>query len=171
MQNESNIFNLIRPYKDKLYRYALKILRDSLDAEDVVQELLIRIWQRKEQFELIENKEAWCMTVTRNLCIDKIRARKQNTQDISEYHFIADHTATPDVQTEDKESLKIVMDVLNSLPENQKEIIHLRDVEGYSYKEISDLIGLSEDQVKVNLFRARQKLKEKLKNIKASYDE
>jgi RNA polymerase sigma factor (sigma-70 family) len=170
MQNENNIFQLVAPFKDKLYRYALKILRDSLDAEDVIQELLIKVWQRKEQFDQIENKEAWCMTVTRNLSIDKIRARKQSSQDISEYHFIADHGATPDVQTEDKESLKIVMDVLNSLPENQKEIIHLRDIEGYTYKEISELIGLSEDQVKVNLFRARQKLKEKLKNFKTSYD-
>lgn len=106
------------------------------------------------------------MTVTRNLCIDKIRSRKQSSQDVSDYHFIADHGATPDIITEDRENLKIVMDVLNSLPENQKEIIHLRDVEGYTYKEIAELTGLSEDQVKVNLFRARQRLKEKLKNFK-----
>jgi RNA polymerase sigma-70 factor (ECF subfamily) len=142
------------------------MLRNDLDAEDVIQELLVKVWQRKDQFDQIENKEAWCMTVTRNLAIDKIRARKQSSQDVSEYHFIADHSATPDIQTEDRESLKIVMEVLNSLPENQKEIIHLRDIEGYSYKEIAELTELSEDQVKVNLFRARQRLKEKLKNFK-----
>jgi RNA polymerase sigma-70 factor (ECF subfamily) len=166
MQNETNLFKQIEVFKNKLFRYALNMLKNELDAEDVIQELLVRIWQRKEQFDQIENKEAWCMTVTRNLCIDKIRSRKQSSQDVSDYHFIADHGATPDIVTEDRENLKIVMDVLNSLPENQKEIIHLRDVEGYTYKEISELTGLSEDQVKVNLFRARQRLKEKLKNFK-----
>lgn len=166
MQNESNIFNIINPFKNKLYRYALKILQSDVDAEDVMQEMLIRVWQRRDQFDEIENKEAWCMTVTRNLSIDKIRARKQNTRDISEYYTIADSEAAPDIKTEDKENLKIVMDVLNTLPDKQKEIIHLRDIEGYSYREIGDMIGLSEDQVKVNLFRARQRLKEKLKNFK-----
>jgi RNA polymerase sigma-70 factor (ECF subfamily) len=166
MQSESNLFKQINPFKDKLYRYALNILKSDVDAEDVIQEVLIKVWQRRDQFDLIDNKEAWCMTVTRNLCIDKIRAKKQSSQDVSEYHFIADHSAPPDIQAEDRENLKIVMDVLNTLPENQKEIIHLRDIEGYTYKEISDLIGISEDQVKVNLFRARQKLKEKLKNFK-----
>lgn len=166
MQHENNLFKQIDAFKGKLYRFAFNMLRNELDAEDVIQELLIKVWQRKDQFDLIENKEAWCMTVTRNLSIDKIRARKQSSQDISEYHFIQDHGATPDILAEDRESLKMVMEVLNALPENQKQIIHLRDVEGYSYKEISELIGLSEDQVKVNLFRARQRLKEKLKNFK-----
>lgn len=165
MQSDNNIFTVIEPFKNKLYRYALNMLKSDVDAEDVMQEVLIRIWQRRDQFDQIENKEAWCMTVTRNLSIDKIRARKQSAQDISDYYFIADSEAPPDVKTEDRESLKIVMEVLNSLPEKQKEIIHLRDVEGYSYREIGELIGLSEDQVKVNLFRARQRLKEKLKNF------
>jgi RNA polymerase sigma factor (sigma-70 family) len=166
MQQENNLFKQIDKFKDKLYRYALNMLKNDLDAEDVIQELLVKVWQRKDQFDEIENKEAWCMTVTRNLCIDKIRGRKQTSQDVSEYHFIADHTPSPDIITEDRESLKVVMDVLNSLPENQKEIIHLRDIEGYSYKEIAELTELTEDQVKVNLFRARQKLKEKLKGFK-----
>ncbi|HPN71394.1 MAG TPA: sigma-70 family RNA polymerase sigma factor, partial [Saprospiraceae bacterium] len=72
---------------------------------------------------------------------------------------------TPDIQTEDKESLSIVMKTLNSLPDNQKEIIHLRDIEGYTYKEIAEITGYSEEQVKVNLFRARQKLKHELRNF------
>jgi RNA polymerase sigma-70 factor (ECF subfamily) len=166
MQNESNIFKIIEPFKNKLYRYSLNMLKSEVDAEDVMQEMLIRVWQRRDQFEEIENKEAWCMTVTRNLSIDKIRARKQNTKDISEYYTIADSEAAPDIKVEDRENLKIVLDVLNTLPDKQKEIIHLRDVEGYSYREIGEIIGLSEDQVKVNLFRARQRLKEKLKNFK-----
>ena len=163
--HKQTIIQSIDDYKDKLFRFSLKIVGNRFDAEDVLQELLIKIWKKKEDFEVLENKEAWCMTVVRNLSIDKIRKRKHNTADISEHHAISDSAPTPDKVAEDKESLSIVMRLLNELPEKQKEIIHLRDIEGYTYKEISDITGLSEDQVKVNLFRARQKFKEKIKNL------
>lgn len=164
MHNET-VINLVDGFKDKLYRFSLKIVGNKFDAEDVLQELLIKIWKKKEDFAQIDNKEAWCMTVTRNLSIDKIRKRKNSTTDISEYHTISDSAPTPDRIAEDRESLSIVMKLLNELPDRQKEIIHLRDIEGYTYKEISEITGLSEDQVKVNLFRARQKFKEKIKHL------
>lgn len=153
-------------YKDKLYRFALKLLGNDLDAEDVVQEVFVKVWQKSDVLEEIDNKQAWCMTVTRNLSIDKIRSRKAvMSGSVEDYHFISDRSATPDVVTEDKENLSIVMKTLDNLPEHQKEIIHLRDVEGYTYKEIADITGYTEDQVKVNLFRARQKLKHELRNF------
>ena len=165
MQNE-NIISEVMKYKDKLYRFALKMLGNEFDAEDVVQEVLVKVWQKSDQLELIDNKQAWCMTVTRNLSIDKIRGRKStNASAIEDYHYLTDTKPTPDIQTEDKESLSIVMKTLNSLPVNQKEIIHLRDIEGYTYKEIAEITGYSEEQVKVNLFRARQKLKHELRNF------
>ncbi|HRO74432.1 MAG TPA: sigma factor, partial [Saprospiraceae bacterium] len=64
------------PFKDKVYRLALGIVGNTYDAEDIIQELLIKIWNRIDQYTDIENKEAWCMTVTRNLAIDKVRSRK-----------------------------------------------------------------------------------------------
>ncbi len=152
--------------KDKLYRFAFRILSNEIDAEDVVQETFVKVWQKSEQLEGIENKEAWCMTVARNLAIDKIRARKKTmSSDIDSYHFISDSNPTPDKIVENQESLSMVMQKLNSLPEHQREIIHLRDIEGYTYKEIGEMTGYSEEQVKVNLFRARQKLKLELKNL------
>lgn len=164
MQNET-ILKSIESYKEKLYRFSLKIVGNQFDAEDVLQELMIKIWKKRDEFVEIENQEAWCMTVTRNLCIDKIRKRKGDTHDISEYHTISDNSPTPDKIAEDRESLSMVMKILNDLPQNQKEIIHLRDIEGYTYKEISQIIDLTEEQVKVNLFRARQKFKEKIKHL------
>ncbi len=164
MRNET-IIKALEGYKDKLYRFSLKIVGNQFDAEDVLQELMIKVWKKREDFAQIENQEAWCMTVTRNLCIDKIRKRKGDTKDISDYHTISDRSPTPDIIAEDKESLSMVMKLLNELPQNQKEIIHLRDIEGYTYKEISEIIGLTEEQVKVNLFRARQKFKEKIKHL------
>ena len=66
---------MVIPYKDKLYRFALRIVKDSFIAEDVVQEVMIKVWKKREYFETLDNKEAWCMTLTKNLAIDKTRSK------------------------------------------------------------------------------------------------
>lgn len=144
----------------------MSMLGNSFDAEDVIQEVLVKVWKKKDQFVGIENKEAWCMTVTRNLSIDKIRSRKnKNTSNIDDYFHIKDKEAIPSTRLEQKDALNRVMSLMDTLPEKQKTVMHLRDVEGYTYKEISELTGMSVDQVKVNLFRARKMLRHKLTNI------
>jgi len=150
-------------YKDKMFRYAFNIVGSRFAAEDVVQEAMIKIWKKREQFAEIENKEAWCVTVTRNLAIDKVRAaKKRRAGDITEYHHISDSDPSPDVQLEHKDALQKVGVILDGLPPQQKEIITLRDVEGYTYQEIADILEISVDQVKVNLHRARKSLRSKL---------
>ncbi len=158
---------MLSPYKDKMFRYAYNIVGSKFAAEDVVQEAMIKIWKKRDQFVDIENKEAWCVTITRNLAIDKIRAaKKKRTSDISEHHHISDRAPTPDVLLEQKDALSKVEELLNELTPQQKEIITLRDIEGYTYQEIADIIEVSVDQVKVNLHRARKALRTKLMTIK-----
>jgi RNA polymerase sigma factor (sigma-70 family) len=157
---------IIDSFKAKLYRYSLNIVGEPMDAEDVMQELLIRVWKQKDKFIELDNQEAWCMTVTRNLSIDKLRLRKNASGDIADYHFISDSTPTADKQLASNDIYDKVLKMLEVLPSYQKELVQLRDIEGYSYKEIAQLTGTNEDQVKINLFRARQKLKERLKNLK-----
>lgn len=159
-KDSPDIFNL--PFKDKLYRYALNIVCDAQDAEDIMQELLVKIWKRREQYEQLENKEAWCMTVTRNMAIDKTRSRKIRTDDIDSYFNIKDKSPTVDLSLEQKERMNSILKLLNELPEQQRQIIHLRDVEGYTYKEIAEITENSIDFVKVSLHRARKNLKEAL---------
>lgn len=159
------VMNLVLPYKNKLYRFAMSMLGNSFDAEDVIQELLVRIWKRKDQFVEIDNKEAWCMTVTRNLSIDKIRSRKNDTSNIDDYYHISDQAASPSQRLEQKDTLNSVMKLMDQLPDKQKMVMHLRDVEGYTYQEISEMTELTVDQVKVNLFRARQTLRSKLTGL------
>ncbi len=156
------------PFKDKLYRFALNIVGNTFDAEDIMQELMIKIWNRIEQYQEIENKEAWCMTVTRNMCIDKVRNKKASVQDISDYHHLSDSDVTPDKKLEDTERFGSIMALVNQLPEKQRMIVHLRDVEGYTYQEIADITETTLDFVKVSLHRARKALKEALlkRNIK-----
>lgn len=158
--------DLVLPYKDKLFRYALRIIGNSFEAEDIVQEVFIKVWKKKDQFLGITNKEAWCMTMTRNLAIDKKRAKRVQTSDIDSFFHIADKGARPDAATESNDTVKLIKSIIGQLPDKQKNILHLRDVEGYTYQEISDITGYKVAQVKVYLHRARITLRGKLKHLR-----
>jgi RNA polymerase sigma factor (sigma-70 family) len=162
-QEKQNDYTLLTlPFKDKVYRFVLNMVTDVMDAEDIMQELLVKIWRKKEQYIEIENKEAWCMTVAKNMAIDKMRSRKMHTSDITEHRELSDKGSTPEQAYEQAERMVNIMKLLDELPEKQKMIIHLRDVEGYTYQEIADMTQTTLDFVKVSLHRARKTLKDKL---------
>ncbi len=158
----NELVHMITPFQQKLYRYALRIVGDRMVAEDVIQELLIKIWKKKDQFLQIDNKEAWCMTLTRNMSIDKTRRKKYRTSNIDDFHFIKDSSATPYQSIESQDNMKKLHDLISGLTEKQQTVVHLRDVEGYSYKEISGITGYTVDQIKVHLHRARMILRKQI---------
>ncbi|MCE2616892.1 RNA polymerase sigma factor [Phocaeicola oris] len=162
---EISFKNDILPLKDKLYRLAFRITLDSAEAEDIVQDTLMRAWEKREEWNRIDSIEAFCLTIARNLAIDRSRKMEtQNVELISEREEQLD-ASTPYDQLTENELLKLVHRLVNELPEKQRSIIQLRDIEGKSYKEIADIMQLPEEQVKVNLFRARQKIKQKYLEI------
>lgn len=162
--------DLALPYKDKLYRFALSIVGNTSDAEDILQEVLVKIWKRWDYFKGLDNKEAWAMTVTRNMSIDKLRSTKRKpTADIDDFFHLSDTGPTPDVVTQSSDTMASILEIINELPTVQKDVVHLRDIEGYTYKEIAGILGISVDQVKVNLHRARKLLKVKLAHFKQQY--
>ena len=152
----------VMPIKDKLYRYAFQILGNRMSAEDVVQEVLIKVWKKKISLQEIENKEAWCMTVTRNLALDKLRKNGARHESIEQHYHLADHARSPHDVVQTKSVMAIIRGFINQLPNDQRQIVHLRDVEGYTYKEISKITGLNLDKVKVYLHRARITLRKQL---------
>ena len=156
----------VLPAKNKLYRFALRFLNNEEEAKDIVQEVFIRVWNGREQMDEVQNWEAWCMRITRNLSLDRIRSmtRKQ-TQPIESSFNIHHDALTPHESTEARESMTRITQLIAGLPEKQRQVIHLRDVEGYSYNEICDILELDMNQVKVNLFRARNAVREKLMKI------
>jgi len=162
---EISFRNNILPLKDKLFRVALRITFDRAEAEDVVQDTMIRVWNKRDEWSQMESIEAYCLTVCRNLAIDRSQKKEaQNmplTTDI-EQTIIA---SGPDDQLVNEERIKIIHQLINELPEKQRVIMQLRDIEGESYKEISNVLQLTEEQVKVNLFRARQKIKQRYTDI------
>ena len=154
----------VLPVKDKLFRFAFRLLGSEEEAKDVVQEVFVRVWKSREKMDAIQNWEAWCMRITKNLSLDKIRTwKRRNTQPIESSYDVQTESLTPYESTEINESMQRVGSLIEALPEKQRNIIHLRDVEGYSYQEICDILELDMNQVKVNLFRARNILKDKIK--------
>ena len=153
----------VLPLKNELFRLALRITLNREDAEDVVQETMIRVWNRRDQWEQIESIEAFCTTICRNLALDKTkRASNQDASLDDEGHDAPDHSysANPEEQAMQRDKVERVRRLMDQLPEKQRTCMQLRDVEGKSYKEIATVMDISEQQVKVNIFRARQTIKQ-----------
>jgi len=158
---------VIIPHKDKMFRFARRILLDDDDAMDIVQEAFLRIWINKNKLEDVENKEAWCMRVTKNLALDKLKSgHTRHLSQMSEHHIaIASGNADPSRTTEMKDTISSITKILGTLPETQRHVVHLRDIEGYSYKEIAEILNVDMSNVKICLFRARRAIREKLYKI------
>ena len=160
--------NRVLPTKNKLFRFALRFLGNEEEAKDIVQEVFIRVWSGRERMEQVQNWEAWCMRITRNLSLDRVRLiQRKQTRPIEESFDLSHDALTPYQSTEIEESMQKITQMIQALPEKQRQVIHLRDVEGYSYQEICEILELDMNQVKVNLFRARTAVREKLTKIDA----
>ena len=158
---EISFRNDILPLKDKLFRLALRITLDRAEAEDVVQDTMIRVWNKRDEWQQFESVEAYCLIVAKNLAID--RSQKKEAQHVELTPEMAEEadTSGPYDRLVNDERMRIINRLINELPEKQRLIMQLRDIEGESYKEIAKVLQLTEEQVKVNLFRARQKVKQR----------
>lgn len=158
--------NDVLPLKDMLYRLAMRITLDSTESEDIVQETLIKVWNRREQWERIESIEAFTLTICRNLSLDFLRKKTNQGESVEEIDTeTPDKSLTPYEHIIQKDRIQAVKLIINSLPEKQRSCVQLRDFEGKAYKEIADILGITEQQVKVNIFRARQTIKQKFQEI------
>ncbi|MDR0865335.1 MAG: RNA polymerase sigma factor [Candidatus Symbiothrix sp.] len=152
--------NRILPLVDKLFRLALSITGNKQDAEDVVQDTLFKVWKKKDEWDSIHNLEAYCYRSTRNIAIDKISLKENQQEALDERYDIPETNANIQVRLEQEEQLHLLETFIRKLPEKQRTIFQLREIEEMTYKEIAEVMRISEEQVKVNLFRSRQKLKE-----------
>ncbi len=152
------------PIRHKLYRFALRITGSVHEAEDVVQEVLEKVWKTSgEQTETVQNWEAWCMTMTRNRSLDRTRAHAQRRT--APLDGIAERQNDGNNQlqiTEARDLAEHVKRMMQELPEKQRLVMHLRDIEELSYEEISEVLNISLEQVKVSLHRARKTIREQL---------
>lgn len=150
-----------------MYRFALRFLRDEEEAKDIVQEAMIRVWKKREDIHTYQNMEAWCMTIVRNLSLDRIKSKQFNAENLDKTYDLSDRTISPDRSTELEDTMENIHHFIANLPEKQRQIIQLRDIEGFSYQEIGKILNLDANNVKVNLFRARKSVRENLLKIDA----
>ena len=156
--------NDVLPLKNELYRLALRITLNPAEAEDIVQETMIKVWNKREQWDDIESIEAFCLTICRNISLDKMRKMENQNQSLEEGEHDApdqSYASNPEEQAMQQDKLKLIRRLINALPEKQRSAMQLRDFEGKSYKEIAQIMDISEEQVKVNIFRARQAIRQK----------
>ena len=162
-----NFHTDILPLKNELYRLALRITMNAAEAEDVVQETMMKVWNRREQWNQIESIEAFCLTICRNLSLDKMRRMDNQTQSLEAAYDPKDQgiASNPEEQAVQRDRIQLVRQLINMLPEKQRSCMQLRDMEGKSYKDIAAILGITEEQVKINIFRARQTIKERFQKI------
>ena len=153
--------NDVLPLKNGLFRLALRITLNREEAEDVVQDTMVRVWSRRATWDRIENIQAFCYTICRNLALDRMKSPTRRSQSLDTAAGADSYRAAddPTLQAEQRDKIAAVRKVMSTLPEKQRTAMHLRDFEQMSYKEIATILDISEDQVKVNIFRARQTVK------------
>lgn len=160
---EINFRTDILPLKDRLFKMSLRITQNKEEAEDIVQETLIRLWNERSKWQLISNIVSYSMTICRNLSLDYLRHKEnQNITLNSSLHDCADSMPMPDEALQNDERQASVAKIINNLPEKQRTVVQLRDIEGMSYKEIAGILEISESDVKVTLYRAREVLRKRL---------
>lgn len=156
--------NTVFALKDKLFRFACSILYNTADAEDVVQELMIMLWSKRKELKKLKNIDSYAMRSVKNMCLDKIKhykVRKDKISDIKELN----PTTYNDLTNENYEMRSIIKSCIDNLPEKQKLIMHLRDIEGYSFEEMQEILDIQVVALRVNLSRARKKVQEEILKI------
>jgi len=154
----------ILPLKNELFRMALRITQNREEAEDVVQETMLKVWKRREQWAQLESVEAFCLTICRNVALDRLRRMDYQQQSLDDDIDPADHSrsSNPEQMAIQNDRTRMVRQFISELPERLRTCMQLRDIEGKSYRDIAAILDIPEQQVKVNIFRARQAVKKKI---------
>lgn len=149
------------PFKDKLYRVAKRLLISSEEAEDATQEVLMKLWAGKKRMSRYKNVEAFAMTMTKNFCLDRLKSKQSGNLKLVHSNY-ADKGSSLQQQVEARDSVDWVERIMDELPEQQRLILQLRDVESYEYQEIEKLMDMQPTAVRVALSRARKAVRDKL---------
>ncbi len=159
--NQNTFISLINPVKDKMFRLALRLLISKESAEDATQEVFLKLWNGNAKIKDYANLEAFAMTVTRNYCLDQLKS-KQNSNLKMIHNNYESHERSIHEQLEITDELEQVSQIIRGLPEQQKIIFQLRDIEQYEFEEIAKITKMNETAIRVALSRVRKKIREEL---------
>ena len=157
------------PLHPKLYRIAFAMIGNVQDAEDILQEAYCKLWDKREELTIIRSPEAFCVTLVRNMCLDHLRSTAHKVEQESLNNQVIINSRSPEMELLGQEQTTVVNRLIDELPDNQRQIIRMRSIEGCSSEEIEQVTGLSAVNIRVLLSRARKTVREKFEKI-VSYD-
>jgi RNA polymerase sigma factor (sigma-70 family) len=161
--NAGEFKSMMLPISRKLLHFACILLKDTADAEDAVQEVCLKLWKIRDSLEKYNSVEAFAIKVTKNWCLDHLKAKKpvyiENYQ--TGYDRLMEDN-DPQRMLEHSDQVKLVNVILERLPEQQRMILQLRDIEGLEFNEIAEIMNMNNNAVRVNLCRARNRIREEM---------
>ena len=162
---EAVYLETVHQIEQKLYRIAKRLLISHEEAQDATQEVLVKVWQRSSELSHVKSIEAYAMTMVKNYCYDRLKSKQASNMSIE--YSILDKSDDQSAAFEAKDRISFVEKIVNNLPDKQKLIWQLRDVEGATFEEIAEVVKMEPTAIRVNLSRARKRIKESLEQIDA----
>jgi RNA polymerase sigma factor (sigma-70 family) len=159
--NQNEFVQLTTPFKDKVFRLAKRLLTSTEEAEDATQEVLVKLWSKNGSLNGFNSVEAFAMTLTKNYCLDQLKSKRAGNLKIVHTNF-TDREPSVDKKVEDSDSLNWVERIINQLPEQQRLLIQMRDIEQYEFAEIAKITEMNETAIRVALSRARKTIRESM---------
>lgn len=156
---------LLLPLYPRLQRVALRLLGNTEDAEDMVQEVYMKLWSKRDALPDVKEVEAYCVTLTKNMCIDRLRMAEVEKEDVDEVPIMLAETDDVEAQVERHDAVEQVKQIIETLPEHQQQVITLRDIEDCSFEEIAEQTGLTAVNIRMLLSRARRTIRERFKKL------
>jgi RNA polymerase sigma-70 factor (ECF subfamily) len=162
--SELEFLKIISPFKDRVFRLSKRLLISEDEARDASQEIFIKLWQLKKKLHKYNNIEALSITMTKNYCYDILKSKRSANLKITHNNY-TDHSISLQNTLEVRNSYDLVQDLISKLPKKQRIILQLREVEGYSYAEIAEVLQINQTAIRVSLSRARKQLRKELKKL------
>ncbi len=160
MKSKEFIF-LLEPFKDKLFRIAKRLLVSHEEAQDATQEVIVQLWKQKDKLNEYKSVEALAVTMTKNYCLDQLKSKRAQNLKIVHSNY-RDWNPGIEQKIEEQDNTNWIGKIVATLPENQKLVFQLRDIEGHEFEEIANMLEISETNARVLLSRARKTIKEAL---------
>ncbi|GLB51669.1 DNA-directed RNA polymerase sigma-70 factor [Neptunitalea chrysea] len=157
----SAFLNTVLPFKDKMFRLAKRLLVSTEEAEDATQEILLKLWRSNDKMASYKSVEAFAMTMTKNFCLDRLKSKQAGHLKLVHSNY-QDESVSLQRKIENVDSLEWMQRILKTLPEQQRIILQLRDIEQYEFEEIAEMMDMNQSAIRTALSRARKAVRESL---------
>ncbi len=159
--NQKNFINTFSTVQKKMFFLSRRLLKSEDEAADAVQEVMVKLWEKKDQLEDVKNKEAYAMQMVKNYSLDRLKSKQAGHLKIVHSNY-GDDSPNALEELEREAKVGMVQKMINALPEQYRMVIQLRDIQNYDFEAIENILDMKSTAVRVSLSRARKMLREKI---------